>query len=347
MTAPSQTSLSLPAHAAASVFVRTTSRLRATIAFPISGSVRVYLMDQQECERFLHDITRKNVFLRIRRDSDFYYRRIKALAGHTVVEVTLPGLPKEVLPQATVVADAAEQLLLLTESLVTRRAAFHRVLGVALHPIDQIGFVRSADRMTLRSTTRPGTAQSQVALSSALARRFLKSGFPSLFEACAGATSLARRLRLAASWLVESRCEPRFDAAVVKSSIALESLLIFSERESLARSLSERMAFLISTDASTRAEVCRTLKRFYDVRSGVVHGGRRRRGATDDILDGVDRLIILALLKIAANRGLFSTEEELQAWLDDERWKAPSELEQPFAASVVGSALNLAATGVA
>ena len=347
MPAPSQTSSSLRTQPTASVFVRTASRLHAALTFPVSPSTRVYLMDDAECGRFLHDITKKNVFLRIRRDNDFYYRRVKALAGHTVVEVTLPGSPKEILAQATVVADASEQLLLLAEGLATRRAAFHRLLGVSQHPIDQIGFVRSADGMTLRSATRPGAARSQVVLGSALAKRFSKFGFPALFQACCENTSLARRLRLATNWLVESRCEARFEAAVVKTSIALESLLIFSDRESLARSLSERMAFLISTDAGMRSEVSSAIKRFYDVRSGVVHGGKRRRAATDDLLDGVDRLIVFAMLKVAANRGVFPTEETLQAWLDNERWKPPSELAQPFSATVARGALNLASTGAA
>jgi hypothetical protein len=315
-------------------------------AFPLSDAARLYLMDDRECERFLHDITRKNVFLRIRRDSDFYYRRIKALAGHTVVEVTLPGSPKEILPQATLAADTAEQVLLLTESLVVRRKALLRSLGVSLHPVDQIGFVRSADRLTLRSTTRPGMAQGQIALDSKFAKRFAKFGFPALFEACLESSSLARRLRLTVNWLVESKCEPRFEAAVVKTSIALESLLIFSDRESLARSLSERMAFLLSTDADTRAEVCKTIKSFYDLRSGVVHGGKRRRAATDDLLDSVDRLILLASLKIVANRS-FVSEAILQTWLDRERWGAPSDLAQPFAPGVVRQALDLAATEAA
>ena len=339
----SQASLPIPWTRSASLFVRTTSRIRAIFPLSLSSSTKLYLMDEVECREFLHDITKKNAFLRIRREADFYYRRIKALTGRTVVEVTLPGTPKEIRSQATLVADAAEQILLLTGSFALRRAAFHRLLGISSYPIDQIGLIRSADRMTLRSATKPSAIPSQVVVDLALSRRFQKYGFISLFEACIDNTSLARRLCHAVDWLIESRCEPRFEAALVKTSIALESLLIFSEREALSRSLSERVAFLLSNDAATRAVVCAAIKRFYDVRSSIVHGGKRRRSTTEEILDGVDKLITLVLLKIAVNRELFQTQDALQVWLDEERWRAPTKLEQSFPSSVVRSALNLTA----
>ena len=175
----------------------------------------------------------------------FYYRRIEALAGQTVIEISLAGTPREISSRAANAADIAEQVTLLAESLATKKAAFLRRLGIAPHRHDQIGLIRSADCMTIRSTTNATPDGGAVTISTSLTTRVARVGFDKLYQGCLSDTALARRLRLAVDWLVESRCEPRFEAAVVKTSIALESLLTFYDKESLARCLSERMALLL------------------------------------------------------------------------------------------------------
>jgi hypothetical protein len=111
----------------------------------------------------------------------------------------------------------------------------------------------------------------------------------------------------------------------VKTAIALESLLIFSESESLAQSLSERAAFILSADPIRRQHISRIVKRFYDARSGVVHGGQRKaRKLTASLIEAVDRIAVLLILTVAANLQLWPSVEALRAWCETERWGEPS-----------------------
>src|SRR5688572_12036648 len=107
-------------------------------------------------------------------------------------------------------------------------------------------------------------------------------------------------------WLFESRLEPQLEASVVRTAIALESLLIFDKSESLARSLSERAAFILSPHPDRRREISRIVKRFYDARSRVVHGSHKKaKHLTPSLVESVDRLSMLLCLVIGTNQELW------------------------------------------
>jgi hypothetical protein len=126
-------------------------------------------------------------------------------------------------------------------------------------------------------------------------------------------------------WLFDSRTEPRLSASVIKTAIALESLLIFSESESLAQTLSERGAFILSSDSARRHLISRVIKRFYDARSGVVHGSQKKaKKLTSSLVETVDRLAILLHMIIASNATLWPSTCALREWCEQERWGEPS-----------------------
>jgi hypothetical protein len=118
----------------------------------------------------------------------------------------------------------------------------------------------------------------------------------------------------------------------LQTSIALESLLILSESESLAQTLSERAAFILSPEPGRRQHISRILKRFYDARSGVVHGSQKKaKKLTPSLLETVDRLTILLRLVIAANAKVWPSSNALREWCETQRWGAPSnEIKIPF-----------------
>jgi hypothetical protein len=63
------------------------------------------------------------------------------------------------------------------------------------------------------------------------------------------------------------------------------------------------------------------------VRSGVVHGSRRKRkDLSVNLLDGVDRLFTLVLLRLAGNAEMWPAREDLNAWFERERWGSPQPL---------------------
>jgi hypothetical protein len=143
-------------------------------------------------------------------------------------------------------------------------------------------------------------------------------------------------------WLRESRLESQPQASIVKSSIALETLLIFSESEPLARSLSERTAFILSPKVERRECISRMVRKFYDARSGVVHGSRdKARLVSDALLEAVDRLVIMLNLTIAANRRIWPSQDALRDWCERERWGAPAgEVQKPFPDSFLRKTLE-------
>ena len=195
----------------------------------------------------------------------------------------------------------------------------------------------------LRSRARPAPVAQGVLIDERFCKRFSRCSFNTLPDYMQSRTDIAKRVSRSLDWLFDSRTEPRLEAAVVKTSIALESLLIFSESESLAQSLSERAAFVLSSNPDRRHLISRTLKRFYEARSGVVHGSQKKaKKLTPALLETVDRLAILLCLIIAANSRLWYSADALREWCEGQRWGDPSkEVQIPFPGSYLRNAIAL------
>lgn len=144
------------------------------------------------------------------------------------------------------------------------------------------------------------------------------------------------------NWLFESRLETAPHAAVVKTAIALESLLIASDSESLRGPLSERTSFLLSDDPLRRRRIARSVKAFYDLRSGIVHGGRRRAPANGTLLEGINRLVLLLLLTISANVNLWTSIDRVVEEVENRKWGTGNRsIQRPYPSSHLSRALQL------
>jgi hypothetical protein len=200
-----------------------------------------------------------------------------------------------------------------------------RRLGISEQPGTEFNFVSDQQFRFLRSRSRPEPKPAGIDIDDRFANRFFKCGFDQLAGYVLTKSEIAKRVAMSQEWLFDSRTEPRLSASVVKTAIALESLLIFSETESLAQTLSERIAFILSSDSARRQIISRTIKRFYDARSGVVHGSRKKaKKLTSCLVETVDRLAILLHLILAANASLWPTPDKLREWCELERWGEPS-----------------------
>lgn len=324
------------------VYMRTTSLFRVStpVVFDDGTRIRHYTREQSDA---LYELLRKrNVFARHRQERDSYSPRATAFADKAVIEVVRNGSPDHVRAEVTLASDVAEQVALLAASLVVPRQKMLSQLGIGGRPSETVELLRGPGLAVLRTKTSPIPAGGGVHVDTALAKRVKATGLSQLYTASCGAGDLPKRLATALGWLFESRCEPRLGAAIVKTAIAMESLLIFTESESLARSLSERMAFLLSADAAERRRVATLVKRFYDARSGVVHGSRKKRSlASPELLDGIDRLLVLALAVVATGATRWATGADLSEWCEAERWGAPQSIVRPFQKKYVRGALAL------
>ncbi len=325
-------------------YVRTTWMLNAQCSLELPTlKARVRFLSAQETASLTETARRRNVFARHSWENNFYLQQIGELSNTTVIEVLRPGDPDDMISEAQAVAGLLERLTVLSSTFVLSRPDLHRLLAITPDRSSSIDITLGRQFYYLRSTARPAPIAKGIAIDDRFTRRFERCGFPQLLAVCTSGKEIAQRLEIASRWLFESRQEPSKPAAIVKTAIALEALLIANESEPLTRALSERAAFLLSRDAATRRAISRNVRKFYTARSSVVHGNRRRTSdISPELLEGMDRLILLLCLMIAANVADWSSMEALTSWCEDQKWGAPAvAIIQPFPGQYLTGALRL------
>jgi Apea-like HEPN len=313
-------------------YIRTTWMISAQIALKFADSSKIRFFSSDEADRLAEQVIKRNVFSRHSWENNFYLQRVKELANHTIIEVFRPGDPRGMSDEAETVASILEKLTILSTTVALRKIDLQRKLGISSKPRTETDFILSPDYHFLRSRARPAPTVQGILVDETFSRRFSRCGFDTITDYIQSNSDISKRVLLSLDWLFDSRIEPRLQASVVKTSIALESLLIFNESESLAQSLSERAAFIMSSDPNRRQQISRLLKRFYDARSGVVHGSQKKAKKLNlSLLETVDRLTVLLCLIIATNSKLWSTTEILREWCETQRWGKPSsDVKIPF-----------------
>jgi hypothetical protein len=263
---------------------------------------------------------------------NFYVQKAKGLANQTVIEVFRPGDPKSIDEGAEKIASLIEKVTILSSTISLSKTELQRKLGINAKTKAVTNVIFSQDYHFISSKTRSDPPVHGLLIDEKFVKRFSKCGFENIVSYIQKKNDLSERVNLSLEWLFDSRIESRPPSSVVKTSIALESLLIFSESESLAQSLSERAAFILSSNPIRRQQISRILKRFYDVRSGVVHGSQKKaKKFTSNLLETVDRLITLLCLVISNNPELWVNTEALRDWCENQRWGNPSnEVKIPF-----------------
>jgi hypothetical protein len=313
-------------------YIRTTWMISATTSLQISDFCQIRHFSAEEADKLATQLKKRNVFTRHSWENNFYVQRARALGDHTVIEVFLPGEPKDISDEAEQIASIIEMVAVLSSTIALYKDSLQRRLGISSRLRTEFDFVYSPDFYYLSSNARPAPDFYGISIDDTFRKRFFHCGFNVLVDYVQLKRDIAKRVFQSINWLFDSRIEPRLLASVVKTSIALESLLIFSESESLAQSLSERAAFILSSDPDKRQQISKIIKNFYDARSGVVHGSHKKlRKLTPTLLESVDRLVIMICLVIVANTRLWPTTETLREWCEVQRWGEPSkDVKIPF-----------------
>jgi hypothetical protein len=291
---------------------------------------------------------RRNVFARHSWENSFYLRRIGQLEEATVIEVLVPGALASALPVAQRRAELVEKVAFISAIFGIQRERMHKLLALSRHRRYGFDIAISPGFRYLRSSQRQETEPRGIRLDDTFVRRFNRCGFASVVSATESGTGIATRLQQGVNWLFESRQETSIHAAVIKTAIALESLLISTENESLRAPLAERAAFLLSDEPARRRRIASVVKSFYDLRSNIVHGGHRRLASVPaTALEGIDRIVLLLLLTIAANSAAWASFDRVVAAVEDRRWGvATKSTKRPFPSSHLSRALRLAENAV-
>lgn len=324
-------------------YLRTSWILRADSVLRLSDGTAVRFFPAEEADELVETLRKRNVFARHSWENSFYLQRARALANRTVIEVYRPGHPDDMIDEAEHTANMVEKLALLSAILSLSRKSIQRRLAIREHRRSEFDLTIGRDFYYLRSKSKPAGDVHGIAVDARFSRRFERCGFPKVLSLISKGTELGRHVESSIDWLFESRLEPRLAAATVKTSTALESLLIFTESESLRASLAERAAFLLGRTADRRRDLSRLVKDFYDARSGVVHGNKRKLGKLSErLLEAVDRVALLMCLIIAANTDKWPSQEAIREWCESQKWGSPArDIMVPFPHAYLDNALKM------
>ena len=217
----------------------------------INNSISILSISEQQAQTVAETIRRKNVFARHSWERHFYVDRALELAGRTVIEIFAPGDPKTIGDSAAIEATLVERLLVLASTFSLDRRELQRKFAVSIKPRDEIEFVIGPKFQFIRSRKRGATrAKPGLPVGKKLVAAFNSFGLAELLKQTPR-SEIRARVIACLGWLYQSRTEADLAAAVVKSAIACETLLIFSESESLAQTLSERIAFIVGRTTSS------------------------------------------------------------------------------------------------
>ena len=322
-------------------YIQTTWKLSSQVPLELPRLLtRVRIYPEEEAQDLAEIMQKRNVFTRHSYESSFYVSRSKELGNRTVIEIFRKGDPDEIIAESQGVAEITEKIALLSSTLATKRDRFQNLLGIKPRLGGEFNIMVGRDYRYVRSKCERVPEVRGVSINERFCRRFLRCGFPELTHFCLCSNKLADRVTSAIDWLIESRQEPSLPAALIKTSVALESLLIFDKSEPLAKSLSERIAFILSSEANIREQLSHVVKKFYNERSRVVHGSKIR--VSPQLVEVVDRLAILLCLVIANNSEKWRTGNGLQQWCEAKRWgKETFDICFPFPSSYLKNAVEL------
>ncbi len=302
-------------------FVRTTRWLNsAGVTLQIGVNCRIRQWSGRDAETFREAVRARNVFSRHAGPRDFYFQRATELLDQTVIEVYGGGeSPSTMLGSH---AELAEGIALASFVLHgSRREFFRRLVGTSEKYLD-LYLVRSGPKPRVTSNSARVKPATGLQLDARSVSRYQKLGFQGLYELAIGTTELSGRIRSAVRWLVQSRTDPSVESALVKTSTALESLLVVG-REPPTRALQERSAYLLTEDPTIRARVAKASSRFYDFRGSIVHGKKEaKQSDIESALEFGDRLVVLSALVLARQAGAWKWKSaaDLQVFCDGARW---------------------------
>lgn len=322
-------------------YIQTTWKLSAQISLQLPKIVtQVRPFTEKEAQELAGIIKKRNVFARHSWENSFYVSRAKELGNRTVIEVFRQGNPDDIITESQRVTDIIEKIVLLSSTLAIKRKQFQDLLGIKPHLGDEFNITIEKNYRYIRSKSEPVPEVKGISINERFRRRFSRCGFQELAYFCLSSNRLANRVASAINWLIESRQEPSLLAALVKSSIAFESLLIFDQSEPLAKSLSERTAFILSSEANVREQVNRIVKKIYNERSRVVHGSKT--SVSSQLVEIADRLAILLCLIMANNSQKWKTMEGLRKWCEAKKWgKRTLDMHIPFPNIYLKNAIKL------
>jgi len=313
--------------------IKTTWRLSSSVILRLSDfNATIRAISKSEAEELNEEAQKNNSFIRYPYGNPFYPLRILNLSDKTVIEIFRPGRPSDIGNLLDSLSTIIEIVVLALGVLLLTRAQFQKRLAIGNDIGKDYDITIGPSYKSFRSKSKRDKTPKGILIDDQFVSCFHNNGFVRLLHYCQSNAEMSQRVVTSLNWLIDSMQEASLTAAFVKTSIALESLLIFNDNEPLSRSLSERCAYVLSSYPDTRRKVAKIVRDFYDARSGIVHGGRKKSDLiSPKLLDLVNRILILTILILSANEKKWSTKDELREWCESQKWDVSDiRISRPF-----------------
>lgn len=144
-------------------------------------------------------------------------------------------------------------------------------------------------------------------------------------------TKMERKVRDAIHWLAESTKPDTYNSKFAKISFALETLIGGEPEDEklqvrgITAMLAERAAFIAGRDLDDRKTIDKNIRKYYGMRSNIVHGGEGDVSLDD--IDGfgelVRRLTLALLEKLGELGDEISDVEKLERWVKVQKYTLP------------------------
>ena len=316
--------------------------MRSTWMFSAQSKVT---MSDFSCIRLFPKSEAEELMRRIRKPVNYFYlRRLRELSDKTIIEIFITGNPTQIRDEAENRASLLERVALISSTIGLKKHDLHRRLGIGNDIRSRIGLAIGSDLKHMSTRRSPEKQSKGIVIDNSFKRRFTNNNFQAIYDHCLIGNQISKRIVRSLSWLFESRREFDIESSFVKTAISLESLLIFAGSEPLSKSMSERVAFLLSPDADKRCGISRIVKKFYKALSQIVHGSNTKKKGNitkPDLLEVMDRLIALLFVTISSNRELWNSDDSLKKWCELEKWGSPSGgIVRPFSSYHLSRALQ-------
>lgn len=133
-------------------------------------------------------------------------------------------------------------------------------------------------------------------------------------------TKMEDRLINAIVWMSKAIQDPSDSSEFLSCCIALESLLCRDVKETIGKTLSERLAFLLAENKEDRLRVFKDMKQIYGIRSKIAHEGRPKKDK--DLIEYLPYVTYYAKCSIFRVAHLLKKEgwikfDQLKNYLDD------------------------------
>jgi hypothetical protein len=324
-------------------YLRTTGLFHGAQRLNITpwASVRPFL--PEDAQALAAVLAKRNSFARHRGRNDFYTSKAEDFSVQTVVELMIPGVPPVQPSEARVIADRVERLLIAATTHWLPRRKLHSIIGIANigRGIRDLYIGPGATRLSTRWLEN-GFGDGLV-IDAEFARRWERTGLPAVAAPILRPRGfIPERVDRALAWLNESRLDHHSEAALIKAVIGLENLFVQDKTEPLARTISERIAFVLGRTTEQRAALARVALHLYDLRSRIVHGSSKPKENIDHAVDVASLLLLLAAHALIARAEEMQSKDDVRRWVEQMRW-AVGEQEGaplPFSTRHVGRVLR-------